>query len=1339
VGELTDELIIVNGLIDPYRKVHYDYDNLGRLIRQTGSDPDGDGPRLSQVTEFGYDAVGNQTQITVHADNGETRVSDFEYDALNRMWRSQGPLVAAIGLRPETKHVFDQLGRETNTLELVAANTYRDTEIVYDDQNRIHQVSLPAPIPDAVRPTTTTLYDENGNLTSVTDPRGNTATIEYDELNREIRRTEPATLDHIAPVTETHYYQDGSVSSTTLYVDHPSRERTFGATYDAVGRLKSEIMPIPEAGSASPSQSTTYDAQGRLLSTTDVEGNLTQFTPDGLNRTTLVTRSDLTTSETRYNTYGVVSKTIDFLKNEVDYVYDFSNRLLDTVLPSPDGISARPISRNEYDRLGNLTASIANITTASETDAERTEYVYNEMNWLTQVIDGNQDSTYFEYDILGRQTKVTDAVGNITEFNYDNLDRVTSEEVTINSSQFDRTYFYDDSGNLLRNVDRDGTVKVYQYDEHNRRTNEDWYEDENAEALDTKAYSLQITYDVTGRPIAFDDDNSNYYHTYDNLNRLKDVGITFDGDTIVMSNVYATDNFSRLDNLRVSLIGNIGGITDFENTYSYDENLRLTTIEQTRNDLNIGAPITTKRVEFDYDANDRIDFIHRYSDGNSPVTSNFGYDNISRLTSLSHTSGDDTFASYSWQFDAAHRVENFTSNDGAVAYDYDDRGQLASADYDYGNMDEAYSYDENGNRLNYTIDDLNRIANDGTHTYEYSKEGNREKRTNDSTGKVTEYEWDIRNQLRKITTRVSDGGSINSVVEYVYDMFGRRIAKEFDDDGDGAADRNQQFVYDGQHIALQLEDGELSHRYLHGPAIDQILADEQVDAAGGTSDVLWPLADNLGSVRDIVDFDSNGDPSVVNHINYDAFGNIVSETNTAIDHIFGYTGRETDEESDLNYYRARYYDAGIGQFVSEDPIGFTGGDPNTRRYVGNSPTNAVDPSGLEQLPNTQRARLNRLEREELQRNVDNDAPTLQNALRVIENRDGISRRKIDKKLMSGQLDIQLIRPDFGGDIVADAPFFDTPPPNFGTPLLESVDLLIPDRNAYFYSETQRIRFLRVQMPIKLPPRAPKTQLATAATNISVYSESVRRVFPRRAGVFGNLETAESLFEKTILNSGGQIPNNALEVSVETGRFIVAPEAIFQADSRNFDGAGSQISDLTELSTFVKYFPANRTGGEIRVAVFRFYRGRFRSLGQLSEKFVKKFGKRPHFSQGSSFKRSPGPAVDLFGDPTIRYSSPTVKGSNNFAYGKLQISERAPSFFGLKKNAPISYVVVTMDSKTGSQEAIRVVVYPISSRDSRAIDWLVAVRSATHEWIPLKDSMKELPNGLENYPNKLTTK
>ena len=50
-------------------------------------------------------------------------------------------------------------------------------------------------------------------------------------------------------------------------------------------------------------------------------------------------------------------------------------------------------------------------------------------------------------------------------------------------------------------------------------------------------------------------------------------------------------------------------------------------------------------------------------------------------------------------------------------------------------------------------------------------------------------------------------------------------------------------------------------------------------------------------------------------------------------------------KSGRSYYRARYYDPASGKFVSEDPLGFYGGDTNLYRYVLNSPSNYMDPEG----------------------------------------------------------------------------------------------------------------------------------------------------------------------------------------------------------------------------------------------------------------------------------------------------------------------------------------------------------------------------------------------------------
>jgi len=60
---------------------------------------------------------------------------------------------------------------------------------------------------------------------------------------------------------------------------------------------------------------------------------------------------------------------------------------------------------------------------------------------------------------------------------------------------------------------------------------------------------------------------------------------------------------------------------------------------------------------------------------------------------------------------------------------------------------------------------------------------------------------------------------------------------------------------------------------------------------------------------------------------------------------FQYTARESDPETGLYYYRARYYDPAAGRFTGEDPIGFDAG-VNFFAYLRNIPTNWTDPFGL---------------------------------------------------------------------------------------------------------------------------------------------------------------------------------------------------------------------------------------------------------------------------------------------------------------------------------------------------------------------------------------------------------
>jgi RHS repeat-associated protein len=84
----------------------------------------------------------------------------------------------------------------------------------------------------------------------------------------------------------------------------------------------------------------------------------------------------------------------------------------------------------------------------------------------------------------------------------------------------------------------------------------------------------------------------------------------------------------------------------------------------------------------------------------------------------------------------------------------------------------------------------------------------------------------------------------------------------------------------------------------------------------------------------------------VQQYEYDSFGN-QHDMKTRIKQPYGYTGREHDRETGLRYFRARYYDGEVGRFISEDPIGFAGGDVNLYGYVRNSPIALIDPFGLD--------------------------------------------------------------------------------------------------------------------------------------------------------------------------------------------------------------------------------------------------------------------------------------------------------------------------------------------------------------------------------------------------------
>ena len=213
----------------------------------------------------------------------------------------------------------------------------------------------------------------------------------------------------------------------------------------------------------------------------------------------------------------------------------------------------------------------------------------------------------------------------------------------------------------------------------------------------------------------------------------------------------------------------------------------------------------------------------------------------------------------------------------------------------------------------------------------------------------------------KVTEKNSQG-TVTQVVEYIYDVFDRRIGRKIDTSApfDMANAVIERYVLDDIHNGLTSDDGgnvvldfvdpdgsgaqaiAMSKRYLYGEAVDQLFAQEDLSKTlGDTSRNLWPLVDHLGTVRDL----AKQDGTIAAHFKYDSFGNVTSGDTSKTRYLF--TSREFDTATKLQYNRARYYDAAVGRWISEDPLGFAAGDANVGRYVGNATVDFIDPSGLD--------------------------------------------------------------------------------------------------------------------------------------------------------------------------------------------------------------------------------------------------------------------------------------------------------------------------------------------------------------------------------------------------------
>ena len=698
--------------------------------------------------------------------------------------------------------------------------------------------------------------------------------------------------------------------------------------YDNLGRQTKVTTPDPDgAGAQSAAETTyTYDAAGQVITVTDPLGNVTTYEYDNLGRQTKVTQPD----------------------------------------PDGEGGQEAPEYLTEYDAAGRVvqtTDPLGNVTT----------FLYDNLSRLIAQTDAEEGTTLYTYDLAGNRLSLTDAEGNTTTWAYDPLNRVTEETNELDQT---RSFTYNAVGLLTRLVDRRGWVREFTFDNLYRNTAEIWYNSESAADQDiNRQNTYAFTYDLVGQMLTASDTAAEYSYTYDALGRIITVEQEIAGLTPVVAFAQQYDATGNRTQVSVT----IGGAADFVTETTYDNVGLVATISQ--QDQTGGNAVAEKYVDFLFDLVGRPEALNRYADlaGTDLVAhTDYVFDQAGRLTDLTHLKGDTIFADYDFAYDLAGELTGFdftslVGDAGDATYDYDATGQLTGSDYtgDWQD-DEDYVYDENGNRVTangatYVTGPNNQLLSDGTYRYEYDAEGNRTLRfvDTDESGTltagdtdITSYAWDHRNRLVEVCDFADHAaytaGTPSQIVQYAYDFGNRWVRKVLDTDGDGTADSSTVFVHDDGQIVLDFEHTgtgdaaatDLAHRYLWGPAVDQLLAEETVDD-GGSEDVLWALTDHLNSVRDLAQYDAGTDTTTIaRHLVYDAFGNVTSDTAPTVPSLFLYTARPFDEHTGLQNNLNRWYDAQVGRWVSEDRAGFAVKEQNLYRYVVNDPVTRVDWTGL---------------------------------------------------------------------------------------------------------------------------------------------------------------------------------------------------------------------------------------------------------------------------------------------------------------------------------------------------------------------------------------------------------
>jgi RHS repeat-associated protein len=758
-------------------------------------------------------------------------------------------------------------------------------------------------VQDDIGRTVTYGYDTStGHLTSVTDPNGRVTTYGYNTAGELTTITDPRRITYL---TNTYDPQSGRVKTQTLanggtyqyaYVTNSQGNAVSATVTDPLGHIRQVQFDANGyttsdtfAYSTSLQQTTSYqrDPSTELITAvTDPMGHETTYTYDAFGHVaSMTTLAGTTSAATTSYTYDPVYERPATIKDPLGHTttLTYTDSGSQETVNVTDPEGHQTVETLEDGQLVQVVDPLGNTRNFSYLDGQ-----------LVAVTDANGNVGTLYEDGGGRLLQTADPTGDVTQYGYDNNNQLTS---IIDPSGGTTLLSYDADGNVLKMTDPLGHATTYTYTTMGQV----------ASTKDALGLVQKLSYDLDGQLTRKTDRNGAVDVTsYDALGRPTLVGYGLSGGTY-----QSKDTLSYYPSGHVKqVVDSAAGTSAF--TYS---------------GLGLVASETTPQGKVSYSYNADSQRTKMTVAGQSPVA--YGYTADGDLAS--ETQGTSTVH---FGYDAAGRQDSLILPNGvAEAYGYDPAGDTTQIAYSHsatslGNLTYAYNADGEptsvGGSLAATVlptamsgatynADNELTALNGA-TYSYDNNGNL---LSDGTNT---YAWNDRGQLTS-----SSGPAGTST--YTYDSVGRRTSVT-------SAGSTTDYLYDGPNPVQESVAGSPTLNLLTGLQQNQIFS---LTSSAGSS---FPLTDALGST--VATTNSAG--ALQTTYSYGPYGAVATGGIASAD-PFQFTGQQNDGAG-LYYDHARYYSPALGRFISQDPLGFSGGTPNTYEYTADSPTLFTDPSGL---------------------------------------------------------------------------------------------------------------------------------------------------------------------------------------------------------------------------------------------------------------------------------------------------------------------------------------------------------------------------------------------------------